>query len=125
MSYSIKALSRLKATAKGEPYGRSLPSNRVLPEVVEALTALLGPFKAQTFKVVPSKFSTQVLAGKLGMGKKVYALMNDFDFTPVKNDLTGYYGGFRPESNRVSTTINYCEKSGVLVITTNLDVIDV
>lgn len=121
---NTKAIARLKTLAR-EPYGRELDSSKVLPEVTEALTSLLGPFKKQVFKTLPNKFTTTVLAGKIGLGRKVYALMNEFDFTPVKNDLTGYYGGFRPESNSVSTTINYCARSGVLVITTNLDVIDI
>lgn len=123
----IPALARLSTLAADlkEPYGRGLDSSKVLPEITEALTRLLGPFKKQVFKTLRTKFTTTVLAGKPNLGRKVYALMNEFDFTPTRNDMTGHYGGYRPESARVSTTVNYCAKSGVLVITTNLDVIDV
>jgi hypothetical protein len=124
---AIKSLARLKVfkiVAK-EPIGRSLKSEQVLPALEKGLAGILGPFKTQPFKTFSTQFTTHVLAGKLGMGKKVYALMNELDFTPVRNEITGYYGGFRPEPNRKSTTVNYCSRSGVVVITTNLDVLDV
>ena len=126
---TIKVCSLLKASPKRvtakEPSGRSLKADQLLPALEAALTTLLGPFKTQRFLTKPSKFSNTVLAGKLGLGAKVYALMHELDFTPIRSDIAGAYGGFRQELNSKSTTVNYCSRSGVLVVTTNVDAIDV
>lgn len=103
-----------------EPAGRGLTAEQIIPELVSALTTLLGPFKNQRFVTVPSKMTNTVLAGKINMGMKLYKLMHNLDFTPTRSDITGAYGGFRQELDGKVTTVNYCSRSGVLVVTTNI-----
>lgn len=121
------SIRKLKTKEQAERLGESLTAKDLLPTLMDALTRLLGPFKKQNsaFKTYPSKFTHHVLAGKPMLGRKVYALLNEFDFTPGRSDVSGIYGGFRPESGTISTTVNYCARSGILVVTSNLDVIDV
>ncbi len=101
--------------------GESLTADTLIPKLFEDIEALIGPCKKiPSVLVHKNGFTNTILAGKPKLGLRVYKMLDQLDFTPTKGVISGSYGGFRPENNKLKTYVNYCEASGVLVVTTNL-----
>lgn len=84
------------------------------------LQKLLGPFEGSLKP--KGRLHSECVLGKPGKGKNLNRVLSSLDFTSSYNAITSYYGGARQEISGEVTIVNYCDLSGVLVVTTNLTV---
>ena len=122
---TIKKL-RTRVTAD-ENIGKNLKPDQVLAVLDAGLTKLLGPFVHQRIKTLPLSGGLQakVMAGKAGKAKSFISLMKSLDFTTIQNSTTSSYGASRLETNGGRTVVNYCSLAGIVVISTDIDIIDI
>lgn len=100
---------------------KTIPEEQLLPVLMEDLSNALGGMKqipVQTHGKIPSRVYLTV-SRKANQVKKVLSKM---DFSVVQINGSGYTGGTRWEAESDKTTVvNYCEFSGVLVISSTLN----
>lgn len=99
---------------------KTIPEEQLLPVLIEDLqkaTGQLIPLKVTTHGKIPSRVYLTT-SRKANQVKKALSKM---DFSVVQINGSGYTGGTRWEMESDKTTVvNYCEFSGVLVISSTL-----
>lgn len=105
--------------------GQDIRPENLLPTLLKDLTEAFG--NPVLLKTPPThgKLSSKAFAVTTGKSKVVLKLLANLDFSTSRVDSNGYAGGVRVETNGKQTIVNYCGLSGILCISTNLDVIDV
>lgn len=117
----IKAIARLRATA--DRTGVDIQPDQIVHALGERLNATIGPLKEIKVRV-PGKFNVRVFMGKPNKGLSLVKMLNDLDFTTLKNDSTKTFGGTRLETNGKLTYVTYQSPAGMVIVTTNTDSID-
>lgn len=113
-AYVVKAFDKNK--------GQDISPEKLLPTLLGDLQKLLGdPVHQPDFKFhAGGKLHSRVFAVPPNKHVGVAALLSELDFSVTKIPSSGYLGGVRMETNRKVTVVNYCQLSGVLVVSTNL-----
>jgi hypothetical protein len=100
--------------------GENIKPQDLISELLVQTEHLIGrTVKVTTTHLVNTNGRTIVLSGRPNMGKQMYRLLDQLDFTAAKSDGTRYYGGVR-QDGRWLTVVNYCAIVGLLVINTTI-----
>lgn len=100
--------------------GENIKPQDLISELLVQTEHLIGrTIRVTNTHLVNTKGRTIVLSGKPNLGKQMYRLLDQLDFTAAKSDGTRYYGGVR-QDGRWFTVVNYCALVGILVINTTI-----
>jgi hypothetical protein len=100
--------------------GEDIKPQDLISELLVQTEHLIGrTVKVTTTHLINTHGRTIVLSGKPNLGKQMYHLLDQLDFTAAKSDGTRYYGGVR-QDGRWLTVVNYCALVGILVINTTI-----
>lgn len=102
------------------PGQRLLPS-QVMTELTKSLSSIVGPYIPQKIKVARvGRYQVIVHAGRPKQGRTVSKVLDQLDFTTTQTRVTQYFGGVRMEATGDTTVVNYCNISGVLIVSTTI-----
>lgn len=118
------------AADEGDVKGKAMDGPQMVSALVSELSVVLSPMKrtpsgAQPFAVLlkglgsPKRY-TAVYAGEQLRGLQVCHVLDSLDFTVSKNPPMNVYSGKRLETNGLTTLVNYCSLSGVLVVSSTI-----
>jgi hypothetical protein len=117
----LSKLSRTKVTAKE---AQDIPPDMLMQALSSGLTTAAGPLKLVPTRIT-GKYQAKVFVGQQNKGMSVFKLLKSLDFSSIRLDNQKLTTGVRMETNGKMTYVSYASLSGVLIVTSNADSLDI